>query len=234
MYGDNQAMVDSPDVHMRRTKALSDEVDAASSLFKHGFSILLGYKFAATDADPLFVCLAGGSEKLLKLTLGLHGLDVNGRWPAAVIREYGHKITELDAEVQNQIRAGVTRSTASGYINQLLADVAKDPHIGQILLTFERYARHGRFYNLDYLGDNAHIEPSPAELWEQMHQALLRSRPDLVPKLASEQWEVARREVNQAIETSVRLWCSLISRSWMTGIFGQQAQLWSGQLDLHR
>lgn len=67
---------------MRRLKALTDEVDATASLFVHGFRILQQYRFATRDADPLFVCPAGGSEKLLKLTLGLHRPEVHGTWPA--------------------------------------------------------------------------------------------------------------------------------------------------------
>ncbi|KOV87596.1 hypothetical protein [Nocardia sp. NRRL S-836] len=55
--------------------ALSDEVDAAASLLRHGLALLETYTFAARDADTVFVCLAGGAEKLLKLSTGLHALD---------------------------------------------------------------------------------------------------------------------------------------------------------------
>src|SRR5215218_6093438 len=115
---------------MRWLKALSDEVDAASSLFHHGFRILRGYKFATRDADPLFVCLAGGSEKLLKLTLGLHKMEANGSWPSAsIMQAFGHKITVLDSEARLLIRNRRTESTAPGYVQQLLDQVARDPYI---------------------------------------------------------------------------------------------------------
>jgi hypothetical protein len=219
----------------KKLKALSDEVDAASSLFKHGFPILQEYKFATRDADPLFVCLAGGSEKLLKLTLGLHGLEVDGEWPnSAVMRTYGHKIRDLDANVRRLIGGRVSHSTAPGYVRQLLGGVVQDPYIDRVLTTLERYAVRGRFYNLDYLGEQPQPEASPAQLWEELHQAITDLRPDLLAKLASADWERARREINRLIEASVRQWCELIARSWMTGVFGEQAKRWSFQLDLHQ
>lgn len=223
------------EVRRKRLRALSDEVDAASSLFQHGFRILQDYKFATRDADPLFVCLAGGSEKLLKLTLGLHEMEDTGSWPSAIVMQgFGHRITALDAQTRPLIRNRCAQSTAPGYIQQLLDEVGRDPYIKQILATLERYAVHGRFYNLDYLGDKPQPKASPAELWEELHQALLELRPELLVKLASSEWEEGRREINKIIEGSIRLWCELIARSWMTGVIGEQAKQWSFQLGLHQ
>ena len=228
-------MTETAQMRMRRLKALSDEVDAASSLFHHGFRILRGYKFATRDADPLFVCLAGGSEKLLKLTLGLHKMEANGSWPSAsIMQAFGHKITVLDSEARLLIRNRRTESTAPGYVQQLLDQVARDPYIEQILGALERYAVRGRFYNLDYLGDKPQPEPSPAELWEELHQALLEFQPELLAMLASAEWKEGRRAINKIIEESIRLWCELIARSWMTGVIGDQAKHWSSQLALHQ
>jgi hypothetical protein len=219
---------------MMRLKALSDEIDAASSLFHYGFRILQDYKFATRDADPLFVCLAGGSEKLLKLTIGLHEMEDTDSWPSATVMQgFGHKITALDNQVRPLIRNACAQSTAPGYVQQLLDQVACDPYIEQILATLERYAVHGRFHNLDYLGDKPQPEASPAELWEELHQGLLELRPDLLAKLGSSEWEEGRQEINKIIGKSIRLWCELIARSWMTGVIGEQARQWSFQLGLH-
>lgn len=227
-------MTETAQIRMKRLKALSDEVDAASSLLQHGFRILQDYKFATRDADPLFVCLAGGSEKLLKLTLGLHEMEDTGSWPSATVMQgFGHQITALDAQVRPLIRNRCAQSTAPGYVQQLLDQVARDPYIEQILATLERYAVHGRFYNLDYLGDKPQPEASPAELWEELHQGLLELRPDLLAKLGSSEWEEGRQEINKIIGKSIRLWCDLIFRSWMTGVIGEQARQWSFQLGLH-
>jgi hypothetical protein len=64
-----------------QSAALSREIDAASSLLRLGFAILAEYQFAARDAEPVFACLAGGAEKLLKLTFGLATVADGGGWP---------------------------------------------------------------------------------------------------------------------------------------------------------
>jgi hypothetical protein len=71
--------------------ALSQEIDAAGTLLRHGHAILAQYRFAARDAEAVFVCLGGGAEKLLKLTLGLIQLDVDGMWPTkATMQRHSH------------------------------------------------------------------------------------------------------------------------------------------------
>jgi hypothetical protein len=55
--------------------ALSQEIDAASSLLRHGLAILDEYRFLSRDAGPLFACLAGDAEKPLKLSFGLTAID---------------------------------------------------------------------------------------------------------------------------------------------------------------
>jgi hypothetical protein len=65
-----------------QSAALSREIDAASSLLRHGFAILDEYRFASRDAEPVFACLAGGVEKLLKLTFGLTTVADGGDWPS--------------------------------------------------------------------------------------------------------------------------------------------------------
>lgn len=220
---------------MERLRVLSDEVDATSSLFRHGFAILNSYKFSVTDADPLFVCLANGCEKLLKLSLGLNAWEITGQWPASrVMCAYGHQITVLDDRVRSLIVDQLPNSTAPGHLQQLLGVLAQDRYVHQVLTTLERYAVQGRFYNLDYLGERPQVESSPSQQWDQLQQQLLEDWPDLRSRLASPDWEGARREINRTIEGSIRLWCELIARSWMTGVFGQQAKQWSHQLGLHQ
>jgi hypothetical protein len=149
-------MVSSVDLGPERVAALSREIDAASALMRHGFAILDDYRFASRDAEPLFACLAGGTEKLLKLTFGLVTLDDGGSWPTkATMQNAGHKIVELDATVRGLLVKRQRRSTAPGLIARLLEMVDGHPGVVLTLATLERYAVNGRFYNLDLLGGRA-------------------------------------------------------------------------------
>jgi len=119
------------------------------------------------------------------------------------------------------------RTNSEGYIQELLDEVRSDEILSILLSTFSRYATQGRFYNLDHLADSAQAEPSPAELWEDMHQLLLQANPALLSD------DAARRPaLNRRIRESLATWCELIQRSWMTGVFGDEARQWGPQLTI--
>lgn len=210
--------------------ALSDEVDAAASLLRHGLRVLESYTFAARDADAVFVCLAGGAEKLLKLSAGLHALEASGSWPSkATMMGIGHDIVKLYSHVRGLIvHDAPTRSTAPGFITELLEKVDNDPHVGQVLEVLGTYATRGRFYNLDHLADAPQPGDSPKQLWEALHQGLLKLHPHLLMQLASvEQSDAARTEINTVIVQSITDWRELISRAWRTGVFGNLGKQWA-------
>jgi hypothetical protein len=215
------------------SSALSREVDAAASLFRHGFAILAEYRFAARDAEPVFACLAGGAEKLLKLSFGLAHVDDGGSWPSkATMQDAGHKIVELDTIVRDIVIARRARSTVPGLIAELLERTDRHPGVVQVLATLERYAVAGRFYNLDLLGGREQGDASPQELWEELQMAILEANPEILEQLAGSEYEQARRDMNEIIAASLGMWCELMLRSWITGVFGALAQRWSAQLEL--
>lgn len=213
--------------------ALSREIDAASSLLRHGFQILTTYRFASRDAEPVFACLAGGTEKVLKLTVGLVALDDGDPWPSqATMKAAGHKIVELNATVRAIISTRRERSTAPGIIDELLERTDGHPGVIQMLRALERYAVDGRFYNLDLLGGREHHDLSPQELWGELEMDIVEANPEMLDLAAEGEQETIRADMNQILAWSLGLWCELLRRSWMTGVCGTLAQQWSAQLDL--
>ncbi len=213
--------------------ALSREIDAASSLLRHGFRILGEYRFASRDAEPLFACLAGGAEKLLKLLFGLVTVDEGGAWPSkATMQDAGHRIVELDATVRGLLVERQGKSTAPGLVAPLLE--MTDGHAGvvQILATLERYAVKGRFYNLDLLGGRAQGKASPEELWRELEMDIVEANPEMLDQAAAGQQQQLRDDMNRIIAWSLGIWCELLQRSWITGVCGDVAQQWSSQLEL--
>jgi hypothetical protein len=213
--------------------ALSNEIDATSSLFRHGFGILKRYRFSVTDAEAMFVCLAGGAEKLLKLTDGLIAIGDREPWPDRdTMKKKGHRIVVLDAMVHQQIVQRSGRSSAPGLIGELLERRSHQPAIDQILGTLERYATDGRFYNLDLLGRVNEARQSPQQLWRDLESSVIEANPELLNQLASSQFDPARSTMNGIIAVMLGHWCELIVRSWITGVCGDVARQWSSQLDL--
>lgn len=216
-----------------RWVVLSREVDATSTLFRHGFAILEEYEFASHDAEAVFVCLAGGAEKLLKLTVGLFSLEAGEPWPSkATMKTAGHRITELDRTVRALIAEHIGRSSVPGYMTELLENVNANVGVSQILLTFERYAVFGRFWNLDFLGGRTQPEEPPLDLWEELHSIVFAANPDLLEESARGDYVAARRATNRILALTLGSWCELVYRAWRTGVCGAEAGKWSTQLEL--
>jgi hypothetical protein len=213
--------------------ALSNEIDATSSLFRHGFRILETYQAPSRDAEAVFVCLAGGAEKLLKLTVGLMAAERNQDWPdKATMKAAGHRIVELSDLVRAEIAERVDKSSAPGFINKLLEMTDRHPGINQILDTLERYAVNGRFYNLDLLGGVKHSDESPQQLWSELELLILEANPEMYDELASDGHARVRASMNDITAWVLGQWCELIYRAWVTGVCGELARQWSPQLDL--
>lgn len=214
-------------------RTLSDEIDAASTLLRHGIDTLSNYSFAARDADAVFVCLASGSEKLLKLSIGLHTLSTTGSWPPpkTMRTQFGHRICDLDTEVRRIIQGGLGSSTAPGHLQQELQGVSADTVATRTLATLERYADQGRFYNLDFLGGKTQDTKSPAQMWDELEQSLIQNDPELATSLI-EDWHKARKDLNKRVRSSFIRWCQLVISGWKTGVMGDLAKACSGQLTL--
>jgi hypothetical protein len=166
---------------LREWAALSREIDAASSLMRHGFAILGEYRFASRDAEPLFACLAGGTEKLLKLTFGLLTVDDGETWPTkATMQNAGHKIVELNETVRSALVERQDLSSAPGLIADLLERTDGHPGVVLTLATLERYAVDGRFYNLDLLGGREQGKASLATLWDELEMDIIEANPEMI------------------------------------------------------
>jgi hypothetical protein len=108
----------------------------------------------------------------------------------------------------------------------------RHPGVVQVLVTLERYAVNGRFYNLDMLGGRAQGDLSPQELWEELQMTILEANPEMLDQLAGREHELARQDMNGIIAWSLGMWCELLLRSWVTGVCGALAKQCSPQFEL--
>lgn len=211
-------------------QALVEEIEGTTALLRHGFRILSTYTYAAWDAEPMFACFAGGAEKLMKMSIGLERRDRTGSWPSYdEMRGFGHDIVTLNTHTLELIETKKSSSTAPGYIDELRAAVDSDPIIDSLLGALSRYAKMGRYYNLDHLADAPQLEPSPRALWEQVQQDMFKRQPDLLSDPDS-----THAKVNALVGDSCADWCQLIVRAWITGMFGASAKQWSGLIQSYR
>ena len=216
---------------------LSYEVDAAVSCLRNALETLDGYRFAATHAEPLFAVLATGAEKLLKLTYGLSAQDETGTWPSAEVMGmgrggFGHQLTRLDSECRERMRAGLSEAAAPGYLTALLGELDAAPYLADLLRALERYAREGRFHNLDQLSKRENISDAPLTLWQSLYSSVVRDDPDYAELLGGppESFEELRRRTNERLAATVWQWWETYHRAWVQGVCGAQAKRFGSAL----
>jgi hypothetical protein len=212
---------------------LIHEQEASVSCLRHGLNILLDYRFAANDAEPLLVLLATGVEKLLKLTYGLMKETETGVWPTRQQMGsggWGHDVARLDANCRTLIRSGASRAACPHYIIGLVDKLNADPYVNAWLATLTRYATAGRFFNLDHLADAQQPAPSPRQLWDELLREVAGSDREPTPPIGSsliDRDALVLRAIKRLTHT-VWLWWETYNRAWVQGICGSQAKRLSG------
>jgi hypothetical protein len=162
-----------------RIAALSYELEDAVALLKAGREHL--GQMRPSEAGVVLALLAAGSEKLLKLTLGLTDRDERGVWTTKKdMLRWSHQIAELDEHVLHRLDARAHRSAAEPYIKAVLARAAHDPIRRELFAALQAYAFSGRFAHLDQLAGSSPGTPSPRERWDSLMSDLVQAHPDLL------------------------------------------------------
>ncbi len=212
--------------------ALEAETEEAGRLLLHGTALLRDYRFFSTDAAPLLAVLSTGAEKMLKLTFGLNARDETGSWPEVRVMKgpYSHRILDLDTEC----RAIFSRRLTTPYLRGLLSGVEHDRKLSLVLAVLDRYAKTGRFFNLDLLADAPQPRPSPEHLWQEVESEAEASDADtqrLLADLSGDSFDEGRRRINRALADSLDAWRELYFRAWINGVIGAEAKRYAGRLD---
>lgn len=212
------------------------EIESAASLLGHGVNLLSERGQYSGEASPILAILATGSEKLLKLSIGLLAFHETDQWPAFdTMKSFGHGIVPMHnrtmADFQRLLADPATAGVAGSATRALALEVAEDEVLGHVLRCLSEYAEQGRFHNLDRLGRRAGLGPSPKERWEQLEAQIMDSDPALQRTLGTPEFStIGLPGVKKAIGSAVVRWWSLHQRAWNTGVIGRTAQVWSGIL----
>ncbi|QNE20188.1 hypothetical protein F1D05_22600 [Kribbella qitaiheensis] len=210
------------------------EISAAMSLLNHADTVLGDFEFAARSLEPLLTVWSIGAEKLLKLTAGFIHTETHQTWPSKseMVNDYGHDIARLDDRCRGLFRERLSLATSPGIIEDCLTETETNPLINGLMQTLTRYAKSGRFYNLDHLADSPQIEDSPADLWEVTQQKILAHNPAILAKIGGTQseYEEARSEMYGESREAARTWRNLYHRAWVQGVCGPTAKQMSYEL----
>lgn len=203
--------------------ALIFETGSVQALLRCGVDQLLEVRYINADIDPVLTTLSIGVEKLMKLTWGLLEVAAGRSWPTkTVMQDKGHEVKSLNELIDQHLGAAVGLP-AQPWVQGLRDGVNSDPYWGLILSALDSYGRSGRFHYLDQLAEQPQPWQSPRQDWDDLEQAIIEGRPELLADLAGskESWQRARTEINEVIAASVTAWWEMIFRFWVQGAAGQ-------------
>lgn len=156
--------------------ALIEEMTSARNLLAYGDESLRSAPFIETTLDPILSLPSIGVEKLQKLVLGVVRLDETGAWPTFdEMRAYRHNLVAMHEATMEAIRERTTSS--SDFVREQVAAIDADPVLPLLIATFDRYAREGRFYNLDRLAERRQQEEKPYAYWSRVEHAVMTEEP---------------------------------------------------------
>jgi hypothetical protein len=163
---------------------------------------------------------------MLKTSLGLAALDAGEPWPDKnQMRRWGHNLLLLNDEAVPVYECQVARSTAPGFIQQLLEQCRDDATLHLLLGLLSSWGTQGRFHRLDELAGTSQSGESPQAMWEALESRVLASKPTLLEQLGEPHgYDAARSHLNTLIGESFRNWWQLHTRAWMTGVIGADAK----------
>lgn len=142
-----------------------NEMTSARNLLAYGIKSLRDAPFIETTLDPILSLLSIGVEKHLKLILGVIGIDDTGGWPPFNAMK-GHDIVAMYDRVMIAIRARTIDK--SQFVQDQVAGVDADPVVPALMAVLDRYAREGRFYNLDRLAERTQKDDPPWSYWSKV------------------------------------------------------------------
>ncbi|MDP3208126.1 MAG: hypothetical protein Q8M65_03165, partial [Rhodoglobus sp.] len=123
--------------------------------------------------------LSIGVEKLLKMSLGLAHVAVNGEWPPVAYFQYTlrHNIEKMHEALFAGIRGRLGEATHVAYVEAQLIEVEEDPVLPLLMAALSRYGQSGRFYYLDELALSPQTGQDPSEMWSEAENAALSRDP---------------------------------------------------------
>jgi hypothetical protein len=95
-----------------------------------------------------------GTERLMKLTIGLSAEADGNPWQAAEIRQvYGHRLTTLRPDVDRALGERISRAAAPPYIRELADRVNHDHYLPLIFEALAEWSESsGRYRDFNILG----------------------------------------------------------------------------------
>lgn len=220
--------------------ALIFETTSSRNLLGHGLWSLRNARFWETTRDPILTMLSIGVEKLLKMSLGLSHVAVNGEWPPVSYFQFTlrHNIERMHESLFADIRGRLGEATHAAYLEAQLIEVEEDPVLPLLMAALSRYGQSGRFYYLDELALSPQTGQDPSEMWSEAENVALSRDPGLserfhaaIKHVDPNVFDVFVQELEAHLAGSLERWWDFVALAGKHGVLGERGKGWGHDVD---
>lgn len=176
-HGINASQKDFKVQDTQRLLCITDELETANHLLRHGFGNLQEVDLANPFYHLPHQLLASGLERLMKVYLVLLYEGTNGCFPPGdFIKTLGHDLTKLLAEIVDRHYGGKNRPL----VREEYEYIREDGVLAEIIRVLSLFGKKGRYYNLDVVAGDAPYETvDPKNEWKKIERTVMDAAPDL-------------------------------------------------------
>jgi hypothetical protein len=222
----------STELSTEQAFALSDELDTAAKLNRHGIQALHNLDPANDFHHLPMQLLSQGFERLLKVTYAMAVREQSGAMPttSTIKRSFRHDLVKLNdalVEIASSVEAYVSRPA----VREDLDFLSEDAELRRILELLSTFGTWSRYYNLGVLLDpsSAQAKDDPALAWQAIESEALRRMPDGLDRLGEPlEQDKLFEEIYEEISRPLDRFLRAISRMWTLGPLGADGKRFMG------
>lgn len=220
---------------IERELSLNDELHTAVRLIKMGLKEVRKIDGGNDFYHPLMMTLGSGLERLMKVIICFHILNVSGKFPSSYPWE-GRKRNGHDLDLL------LNHITASCFSDEYLTriPIAKkdieflraDKHVLELVRILSAFGQSARYYNLDVVKGQKYYD-SPKDEWQKLESLILREYPDWL-NLAKDDLNLDEtyKHINQEIIIRLEKFVRALTRLFTIGGLGEKAKQYSSAVFL--
>lgn len=206
-------------LNSHQSSALIEEAQSVANLLRDGILAIRRLREPTVHQDAVFSLTSIGVERLLKIAVGIHFLDKEGRWPSVdEMKKFGHNLGDLQTKVLEIIDIGGEHNQ---YVRERVEFLKSSPTLTALLNALSHYGQGGRFFNLNVLGDAKRSEKyiSPSEHWELIELTVLAEYPEL-QTVIDEDFEGGLASIAEQIAALLDKWWFSLHRVMLNAALG--------------
>ncbi|WP_313278405.1 hypothetical protein [Timonella senegalensis] len=201
------------------------EMTSARQLLAQGHELLLSDQAVDAKLDAVLTCLSIGTEKMLKILVGVSALHDDLPWPN--LKGYLHDPNALDETLRERLDTWMLQEPRTEYLTELHSSLVADPLWIELRSLLSNYGSRARFFHLDSLGNKPQEGDSPSGHWITIENMAIERTPHLrgrdLGSMSTTEFAEYLRGINGVIARSLVRWWFTTTRLGRHGALGEDA-----------